>query len=136
MHEIVLVPTYKYFRYRPEKGICETTSILPSPTCEMLICSPRFPVRPSTLIFACRNVSKAERSKILSDTGWEQLMVYYRMSEPGHRDRNGTAQHMNSECNVLELTYLLGNLPLLCLASWSTAGLWRRILAYCSQHCR
>lgn len=29
--------THKYLRYRPEKGMCATTSIFPSPACEMVI---------------------------------------------------------------------------------------------------
>ena len=74
--------TYKYLRYLPLNGMWLTTSILPSPACEMLTWSPKLPVRPSTLILSCRNFSKALRSKILSETGCEQLMVYYNMLLP------------------------------------------------------
>lgn len=57
--------------------MCVTTSIFPSPTCEMATLSPRLPVRPSTLMRSWRNFSNAARSKILSLTGWLQLMVYF-----------------------------------------------------------
>lgn len=50
-------------------------SILPSPTWEIWMVSPRLPTRPSTLIFSFRNFSKAETSKILSLAGCEALMM-------------------------------------------------------------
>src|SRR5689334_12679061 len=53
------------------------TSILPSPCWEIWMVSPRFPVRPSTLMRSWRNFSKAEMSKILSLTGCEQLMMNF-----------------------------------------------------------
>ena len=69
--------THRYFRYRPENSWCATTSILPSPCCDITIVSPRLPVLPSTLIRSCRNFSNAETSKILSLAGWEALMINY-----------------------------------------------------------
>jgi hypothetical protein len=64
--------------------MCVTTSIFPSPTDLMSTLSPRLPVRPSTLMRSCRNFSKAPRSKILSETGWLQLMVYWKESGQLH----------------------------------------------------
>lgn len=85
--EVELVRTYRYFKYLPLKGMCATTSILPSPACEMEIWSPKLPVRPSILILSCKNFSNAFRSKILSETGCEQLMVYYSRDDQSCRDR-------------------------------------------------
>ena len=56
--------------------MCDTTSTFPSPTWLIETLSPRLPVRPSTLMRSCRNFSKAAMSKILSETGCEQLIVY------------------------------------------------------------
>ena len=69
--------THKYFRYRPEKGMYATTLIFSPSTWLICTLSPKFPVRPSTLMRSCRNFSNAARSKILSLTGWLQLMVYF-----------------------------------------------------------
>ena len=68
--------THKYLRYRPENGMCVTTSILPSPDWLMLTLSPKLPVRPSILMRSCKNFSNAAKSKILSETGCEQSMMY------------------------------------------------------------
>lgn len=66
---------YRYLRYRPDSSLWAMISILPSPTWEIWMVSPRLPTRPSTLIFSFRNFSKAETSKILSLAGCEALMM-------------------------------------------------------------
>lgn len=47
----------------------------------MVILSPRFPVRESTLILSCRNFSNAEGSKILSFVGADASRTYYVVSQ-------------------------------------------------------
>ena len=71
------VDTYRYLRYRPEKSVWATTSILPSPCWLICTVSPRLPTRPSTLILSWRNFSKAETSNILSEAGCEALMMNF-----------------------------------------------------------
>ena len=67
----------KYFKYRPENfAPLATTTIFPSSR-EIVILSPRLPVRLSTLILSCRNFSNAEGSKILSFVGADASRTYY-----------------------------------------------------------
>lgn len=68
--------THRYFKYRPENWVWAMTSILPSGCWLISTVSPRFPTRLSTLILSCRNFSNAETSKILSEAGWEALIIY------------------------------------------------------------
>jgi len=59
----------RYFKYRPLNfAPFATTAIFPSSR-EIVMLSPKFPVRLSTLILSWRNFSKADVSKILSFAG-------------------------------------------------------------------
>lgn len=80
--------THKYFKYRPENWVCAITSILPSPCWLIVTVSPRFPTLLSTLILSCRNFSKAETSKILSEAGCDALMMNCHISQrqPENKD--------------------------------------------------
>jgi hypothetical protein len=69
--------TYRYLRYRPESSLWAMISTLPSAVEEILMISPRLPVRPSILIFSFKNFSKAGTSKILSEAGPEALITNF-----------------------------------------------------------
>jgi hypothetical protein len=69
--------TDRYLRYRPENSWLAMTSIFPSPCWLMVMVSPRLPVRPPTLMRSWRNFSYCDRSKILSLTGWDALMINF-----------------------------------------------------------
>ena len=67
----------RYFKYRPLNfAPLATTTIFPSSR-EIVMLSPRFPVRLSTLILSWRNFSKAAGSKILSFAGAVASSTYY-----------------------------------------------------------
>src|SRR5271170_1494221 len=101
----------------------------------MLMESPRLPTRPSTLILSWRNFSNADRSKILSLTGWVQLMMYCKGSHVSNQidwrswlkqaisweGEMGIAKHPN--------TYLLGHLGRLAFLCFLRITIF---LAYCS----
>ena len=84
--------------------MCAITSIFPSPCWLIAIVSPRFPTRLSTLILSCRNFSKAETSKILSEAGWEALMMNCR--ERGTVSETQTRQKLGGRL----MMYLLRDL--------------------------
>jgi len=70
----------RYFKYRPENlAPFATTTIFPS-SLEIVILSPKLPVRLSTLILSWRNFSKAAGSKILSLVGADASRTYYFVS--------------------------------------------------------
>lgn len=102
--------SYRYLRYRPDSSLWAMISILPSPTWEIWMVSPRLPTRPSTLIFSFRNFSKAETSKILSLAGCEALMTN---CKGAHRQR--CDQEWDFNLGIL-LTFLvvLEDLPFFC----------------------
>jgi len=68
----------RYFKYRPlNLAPFATTTIFPCSR-EIVMLSPKFPVRLSTLILSWRNFSKAEGSKILSFVGADASRTYCR----------------------------------------------------------
>ena len=91
--------------------------------------SPRFPVRPSTLMRCWRKVAKAEGSKMRSCVGWVALIVNCHIF----------VKRLSIELLRLEVVYLLRDLlPLLwgatkatTTASWSL--LFKHSLSNCSQ---